>query len=43
VPGVELHGDVQALDDFRFADVDVVEASQDFEATFDLMETVALP
>ena len=43
VPGVELHGDVQALDDFRFADVDVVEASQDFEATFDLMEKVALP
>jgi iron(III) transport system substrate-binding protein len=43
VPGVELHGDVQALDDFRFAGVDVVQASQDFEATFDLMENVALP
>ena len=41
--GVELHPDVQPLDDFRFADVDVVEAAQDFDATFDLMERVALP
>lgn len=43
VPGVALHADVQPLDSFRFADVDVVQASQDFEATFDLMEKVALP
>ena len=43
VPGVELHGDVQPLADFRFADVDVVQASQDFESTFGLMEKVALP
>jgi len=41
--GVALHSDVQPLDGFRFAEVDVVEASQDFEATFDLMEKVALP
>jgi hypothetical protein len=27
----------------RFADVNIVEAAQDFEATFDLMETVGLP
>lgn len=43
VPGVALHPDVQPLDSFRFADVDVVAASQDFDATFDLMEKVALP
>ncbi|HEX5839808.1 MAG TPA: extracellular solute-binding protein [Anaerolineales bacterium] len=43
LPGVELHPDVQPLDEFRFADVNVVEAAQDFEATFDLMETVGLP
>jgi iron(III) transport system substrate-binding protein len=41
--GVELHPDVQPLNDFRFADVDVVEAAQNFDATFDLMERVALP
>ena len=43
LPGVDLHPDVQPLDEFRFADVNVVEAAQDFEATFDLMETVGLP
>lgn len=43
VSGVELHAAVQPLDNFRLADVDVVKASQDFEATFDLMERVALP
>ena len=43
LPGVQLHPDVQPLDDFRFADVNVVEAAQDFDATFDLMETVGLP
>jgi iron(III) transport system substrate-binding protein len=41
--GVELHPDVQLLENFRFADVDVVAAAQDFDATFDLMERVALP
>lgn len=43
VQGVALHPDVQLLDGFRLADVDVVKASQDFEATFDLMELVGLP
>jgi iron(III) transport system substrate-binding protein len=43
VSDVALQADVQPLDDFRLADVDVVKASQDFEATFDLMERVALP
>ena len=43
LPGVELHQDVQPLDGFRFADVDVVKAAGDFEATFDLMEKVGLP
>lgn len=41
--GVELHADVQPLEDFRLADVDVVKASQEFEATFDLIEKVGLP
>ena len=41
--GVTQHSDVLALDEFRLADVDVVKASQDFEATFDLMEKIALP
>lgn len=43
LPGVELHADVKPLDGFRFADVDVVSAVQDFDATFDLMERVGLP
>lgn len=43
LPGVALHADVQPLDGFRFADVDVVTASQEFDATFELMETVGLP
>jgi iron(III) transport system substrate-binding protein len=43
VSDVALHPDVQPLDSFRLADVDVVAASQDFESTFDLMEKVALP
>ena len=43
LPGVELHSDVQPLENFRLADVDVVAAAQDFEATFDLMERVGLP
>jgi len=43
LPGVELHPDVQSLDEFRLADVNVAEAAQDFDATFDLMESVGLP
>lgn len=41
--GVALHADVQPLDGFRLADVDVAKASEDFETTFDLMELVGLP
>ena len=40
---VALQADVQPLTGFRLADVDVVAASQDFDATFDLLEKVALP
>jgi len=43
LPGVPLHADVQQLDDFRLAEVDVVKAALEFEATFDLMEKVGLP
>lgn len=43
LPGVELHADVQPLDEFRFADVNIAAAAQDFDATFDLMERVGLP
>ena len=41
--GVELQADVQPLDNFRLANVDVAAAAQDYEATFDLMEAVGLP
>jgi hypothetical protein len=40
---VALNSAVQPLDDFRFAEVDVVKAALDFDATFDLMEKVGLP
>jgi iron(III) transport system substrate-binding protein len=43
LPGVALKDGVQALDAFRLADVDVVQAALDFDATFDLMEQVGLP
>ena len=43
LPGVELHSDVQPMNNFRFADVDVVKAAENFEATFDLIEIVGLP
>ena len=43
LPGVALHADVQPLEGFRFADVDVVKAAEEFDATFDLMEKVGLP
>lgn len=43
LPGVALREGVQPLDDFRLAGVDVAKASQEFEATFDLMEKVGLP
>lgn len=41
--GVPLREGVQPLDGLRLADVDVVKASLDFDATFDLMERVGLP
>jgi iron(III) transport system substrate-binding protein len=43
LPGVELQPDVQPLENFRLADVDVANAAQDFESTFDLMERIGLP
>ena len=43
LPGVELQAEVQPLDGFRLADVNIAEAAQDFDATFDLMEKVGLP
>ncbi|HEX6269308.1 MAG TPA: extracellular solute-binding protein [Anaerolineales bacterium] len=41
--GVSLHPDVQPLDSFRFADVNVGQAAQEIDATFALMEKVSLP
>ena len=43
LPGVALKDGVQPLEGFRLADVDVVQAALDFDATFDLMEKVGLP
>lgn len=43
LPGVALREGVQPLDDLRLADVDIVQAASDFDATFDLMERVGLP
>jgi iron(III) transport system substrate-binding protein len=43
LPGVALKEGVQPLEGFRLADVDVVKAALDFDATFDLMEKVGLP
>lgn len=40
---VSLKEGVQPLEGFRLADVDVVKAALDFDATFDLMEKVGLP
>lgn len=43
LPDVALKEGVAPLEDFRLADVDMVEASLDFDATFNLMEKVGLP
>lgn len=43
LPGVALHPSIQPLTDFNFAEVDVVRAALDSEATFDLIERVGLP
>lgn len=41
--GVPLREGVQSLENFRLAEVDIVKAAANFEATFDLIETVGLP
>ena len=41
--GVALHPDVQRLDSFRLAEVNVSQAAQDIDATFALMEKINLP
>ena len=41
--GITLHETVQPLEGLRFAAVDIGLASAEFDATFDLMETVGLP
>ncbi len=43
LPGAALKDGVQSLDAFRLADVDVVQAALEFDATFDLLEKVGLP
>lgn len=43
LPGVALHPEVQALNGFRLADVDVAQAALEFDETFDLIEEVGLP
>ena len=43
LPGVALHPDVEPLDAYRLAEVDVAAAALEFEATFDLIEKVGLP
>jgi iron(III) transport system substrate-binding protein len=41
--GVAIKEGVQPLDDFRLADVDVVQAAANFDAMFELIERVGLP
>jgi iron(III) transport system substrate-binding protein len=43
LPGTELREGVAPLEDYRLTDVDVAQAAQDFEATFDLIEKLGLP
>jgi iron(III) transport system substrate-binding protein len=43
LPGVIPREEVQLLDGFRLADVDVAKATLEFDATFDLMDKVGLP
>ncbi len=43
LPGVALRPGVEPLENYRLADVNVAQAAQEFEATFDLMEKVGLP
>ncbi|NJN80649.1 MAG: extracellular solute-binding protein, partial [Anaerolineales bacterium] len=41
--GVPLKDGVQPLENFRLAEVDVVQAATNFDEAFDLMEKVGLP
>jgi iron(III) transport system substrate-binding protein len=43
LPGIALQPDVQPLERFRLADVDIAQAALELEATFDLIERVGLP
>lgn len=43
IPGVALRPEVQSLDDFRLADVNVADAALNLDATLNLIETVGLP
>lgn len=43
LPGVMPREEVQPLDGFRLADVDISQAALDYDATFDLIDTVGLP
>lgn len=43
LPGVMPREEVQPLDGFRLADVDIAQAALEFDATFDLMDKVGLP
>ncbi len=43
LPGVKLHEGVQPLDGLRLAEVDVVQAALDVDATFRLIEKIGLP
>ncbi len=43
LPGVAIKDGMQPLESFRLADVDVVTAALDFDATFELIEQVGLP
>jgi iron(III) transport system substrate-binding protein len=43
LPGVMPREEVQPLDGFRLSDVDIAQAALEYEATFDLIDTVGLP
>lgn len=43
IPGVALHPEVQPLDNYRLADVNVADAALNLGATLNLIETVGLP
>ncbi len=43
IPGVALHPEVQSLDEYRLADVNVADAALNLDATLNLIETVGLP